>query len=273
MSLSRQLVLLVVALVLLLFSGTFLISAYSTRDYLEDQLASHAQDAATSLGLSATTHVAKGDEAMFTSMVNAMIHRGDYLKIRIEDLQGKPLIERESRQPLDVPDWFTRLFPLHPPEGVVTMMAGWRQVGVVRVISHPGLAYRQLWKSTVDTLSWFVVGAGLVLLVGLMLLRPLQRVEWQAEAICNREFPVVEDKPFTYEFRRVVEAMNRLSSKVRQMLDNAERMASQLREQANTDALTGLANRRHFMSLLQARLEDADSAGGAAGAGRAPCGL
>ncbi len=137
---------------------------------------------------------------------------------------------------------------------------------MVRVISHPGLAYRQLWKSTVDTLSWFVVGAGLVLLVGLMLLRwmlrPLQRVEWQAEAICNREFPVVEDKPFTYEFRRVVEAMNRLSSKVRQMLDNAERMASQLREQANTDALTGLANRRHFMSLLQARLEDADSAAG-----------
>ncbi len=266
MSLSRQLVLLVATLVLLLFVGTFLISVYSTRDYLQDQLASHAQDAATSLGLSASSHVASGDKALFTSMVNAMVHRGDYLSIRIEDLKGHTLVERHGELRPGVPAWFMRLFPLHPPEGQATMMSGWRQVGVVRVVSHPGLAYRKLWRTTLETLEWFLAGAGLVLLAGLLLLRlmlrPLKKVEWQAEAICNREFPINEERPFTLEFRRIVEAMNRLSQKVRQMLDNAERMAAQLREQAFTDSLTGLANRRHFMDLLQARLEDEHCGGG-----------
>ena len=266
MSLSKQLVVLITTLVLLLFAGTFLISVHNTRDYLENQLASHAQDAATSLGLSATAHVASGDQAMFTSMVNAMAHRGDYLSIRIEDLDGRVLVERHADFRTEVPQWFMELFPLHPPEGSAVMMSGWHQVGKVRVVSHPGLAYRKLWNTAVDTLVWFFVAAGGLLLLALVLLRwmlqPLKKVEWQAEAICNRESPVVEERPFTLEFRRVVEVMNRLSTKVRQMLDNAERLAERLREQAYTDALTGLANRRHFMAVLESRLADEQSAGG-----------
>ena len=263
MSLSRQLVLLVGSLVLLLFIGTFLISAYNTRHYFESQLASHAQDAATSLGLSATTYVANGDKAMFTAMVNAMIHSGAYLKIRIDDLKGTPLIERHTELNVDVPAWFVGLFPLQPPEGRAAMMSGWNQVGVVRVVSHPGLAYSNLWENTVNTLVWFLIGAALVLLIGLLLLRlllrPLHRIEQQANAISNRDFPTLEGRPFTLEFRRMLEAMNRLSHKVRQMLDDAERVTAQLRKQVYSDALTGLANRRHFMRLLQSRLEDREA--------------
>ena len=78
MTLSRQLILLITGLVMLLFIGTLAISVQNTRAYLESQLESHAQDAATSLGLSATTHVASGDQAIVTAMVNAMFHRGRY---------------------------------------------------------------------------------------------------------------------------------------------------------------------------------------------------
>ena len=127
MTLSRQLVLLVSLLVLLLFVGTFFISAYNTRDYLENQLASHAQDAATSLGLSATNHVAEKDKALVSAMVNAMIHRGDYVRIRVEELNGDVWIERTAD--LDdgrVPAWFSDLFSLRPSEGTATMMSGWR---------------------------------------------------------------------------------------------------------------------------------------------------
>ena len=261
MTLSRQLIILVATLVTLLFLGTYAISVYNTRDYLESQLASHAQDAATSLGLSATSHIDSDDRAMVTAMVNAMFHRGDYLSIRFEDLRGEVLIERAAElQVDDVPDWFVQTLRLEPPQRSATMMSGWRQVGKVIVTSHPGLAYRQLWQTTEQTLNLFLIGALLVLLAGLVglriLLRPLRDVELQADAICNREFPVVEKRPWTLEFRRVVEAMNRLSSKVARMLSDSEQMAGRLRQQAFQDPVTGLANRRQFMDVLEHRVAE-----------------
>ena len=267
MTLSRQLVLLLLALVTLLYIGTFSISVYHTRAYLEDQLSSHAQDAATSLGLSATTHFASEDRAMVTAMVNAMFHRGDYQMIRLEDLSGEPWVERRTERLTDrVPDWFVEAVTLHPPERTATMMSGWRQVGRVRVISHPGLAYEKLWQTMRQTLTLFllvVLTALLLALFGLRLvLRPLRDVEAQAEAICNREFAVSERRPFTLELRRVVEAMDRLSAKVSRMLSESEAVATQLRRQAYQDPVTGLANRRQLMDVLESRVADPDLVGG-----------
>ncbi|MCG6966185.1 MAG: EAL domain-containing protein [Chromatiaceae bacterium] len=269
MTLSRQMMILVVMLVMVLFAGTLAISVLNTRDYLETQLASHAQDAASSLGLSATAHVERDDQAMVAAMVNAMFHRGDYLRIRFEDLQGKAWIERVAELRVNgVPAWFMRVFALEPPQRSATMMAGWRQVGQVLVTSHPGLAYRQLWQTSVQTLNLFLVVAVLALLGGMValriLLRPLKAVESQAQAISNREFPVVEARPFTLEFRRVVQAMNTLSSKVQRMLGDAERSAAILRHQAFQDPVTGLANRRQFMDVLTHRVSDPEqfAAGG-----------
>ncbi|MCB1801965.1 MAG: EAL domain-containing protein [Gammaproteobacteria bacterium] len=261
MKLSRQLGILIAGLIVVLFIGTLAISVNNTRDYLETQLASHAQDAATSLGLSATSHVNEGDQAMVTAMLNAMFHRGDYLRIRFEALDGEAWLEREAEVLVDdVPAWFMRMFPLEPPQRFATMMSGWRQVGRVAVTSHPGLAYSQLWQTTRQTSRLFLIGAMLALLGGMLalrlLLRPLHDVEMQAIAICNREFPVVERRPFTLELRSVVEAMNRLSAKVSRMLSESEALAHDLRRQAFQDPVTGLANRRQFMHVLTHRAGD-----------------
>ncbi|MDJ0739140.1 MAG: EAL domain-containing protein [Gammaproteobacteria bacterium] len=261
MTLARQLMILIVVLVGVLFVGTLAISVQNARAYLDSQLASHAQDAATSLGLSATAHVDSGDQAMVTAMVNAMFHRGDYLLIRFEDLQGAPWLERSVELRLDdVPAWFQRVFTLQPPRRSATMMAGWRQVGRVVVVSHPGLAYRQLWQTAEQMLHLFAIAALLAILVGMLglrvLLRPLRDVEAQAAAICRREFPVVRKRPLTLELRRVVEAMNGLSARVSRMLDDAETLAAELRRQAYQDPVTGLANRRQFMDVLDHRVAD-----------------
>ncbi len=261
MTLSRQLILLLVTLIVLLFLGTLAISVSGTRDYLESQLASHAQDAATSLGLSATSHVNSNDEAMVTTMVNAMFHRGDYLNIRFEKLSGETWIERDTELRVDtVPDWFISLFTLDPPQRSATMMSGWHQVGQVVVTSHPGLAYEKLWLTARRTLNLFLISVLLVVAVGVLALRvmlkPLKAVERQAAAICNREFVVVEGRPFTLEFRRVVEAMNQLSSKIARLLTESEQTAGRLRQQAFQDPVTGLANRRQFMDVLAHRIDD-----------------
>ncbi len=266
MTLSRQLIILLVTLVVLLFLGTLTISVSGTRDYLESQLASHAQDAATSLGLSATTHVNNDDEAMVTTMVNAMFHRGDYLGIRFERLDGEVWIERVTELRVEqAPNWFIALFTLNPPQRSATMMSGWRQVGKVVVTSHPGLAYEQLWQIARRTLNLFLIGAAIVVAIGVLvlriMLRPLKAVEQQAAAICNREFPVVRDRPFTLEFRRVVEAMNRLSARVARLLTESEQTAARLRQQAFQDPVTGLANRRQFMDVLAHRVDEPELVG------------
>lgn len=268
MTLSRQLLLLISALVAALLLGSLAISVSNTRGYLESQLASHAQDAATSLGLSATSHVEQEDRAMVTAMVNAMFHRGDYLSIRFQDLDGNSWVERTVPLRVDgVPAWFVDLLRLESPQGSAVIMSGWRQVGRVLVRSHPGLAYRKLWQTARHTLNLFLATAAGVLLVGLLGLRrvlhPLRQIERQAEAVCNREFPVVEDRPSAPELRRVVDAMNRLSGRVSRMLDESERLAARLRSQAFQDPVTGLANRRQFMNMLEDHLADPQMRGAA----------
>jgi diguanylate cyclase (GGDEF)-like protein len=259
MTLSRQLVILVVVLLTLVFAGTFLISVQNARAYLEAQLESHAQDAATSLGLSISPHMAENDLITATSMVDAIFDRGYYRTVRIEDMDGKLLVDRELEVKVKgVPSWFIESLSMDTPEGKAAVMAGWRQAGHVLVRSHPGYAYRQLWENVSETFWWFLLSALPVLLFGLVLLRwvlkPLKQVEWQAESICNREFPVLEELPRTRDLRRIVEAMNRMSGKVKGMIQELEKLAGRLREQAFQHPVTGLANKRHFMATLEQRM-------------------
>jgi diguanylate cyclase (GGDEF)-like protein len=260
-TLARQLVLLVCVLVAVLLAGSLLLSLSNARSYLEAQLASHAQDAATSLGLSSSAHVQAEDHAMVTAMVNAMFHRGDYLSIRFEDLDGQPWVERATPLLVEgVPGWFVRLMPLAPPEGVAAVMAGWRQAGQVRVQSHPGLAQAQLWETARETALLFLAGGSVVLLSGLLglrlLLRPLGQIQRQAEAVCRRDFRPSDVVPVAREFRPVVRAMNELAGRVSGMLDEAEETATRLRAQALQDPVTGLANRRHLEAVLRQHLDD-----------------
>jgi len=263
MTLSRQLALLLVALLLLAFAGTFLISLHNARDYLEQQLRSHAEDAATYLGLSISSRSAAADRATITSMADALFDRGYYHSIRVENLQGEVLVSRTRQlQDSGVPDWFVSRFSLDAPGGEAALMSGWVQQGRVIVHSHPGYAHAQLWATAMDSLQLFLLLAVSALLVGSLvlrrLLRPLKQVEAQANAICQREFPVLEPLPSLRDMRRIVEAMNRMSGRVGQMLDDLERRASDLRGQAYQHPVTGLPNRRYFNDLLVDQIGSAE---------------
>jgi len=255
MSLSKQLVFLILGMLLLLFIGTFYSTVQSSRAYLGSRMAASAQEAATSLGLSVTSSMVAEDKAAVSSMVNAMYIKGGLQVIRIDGLAGNDWVVRRTKLELpDVPGWFVSMFPIKTPEGTATIMSGWRQIGTVHVAAHPQIAYQQLWTVARQTMYWFIVGAMLMLVFGLTLIRgllkPLDGVVAQAESICNKDF-VIEDKiPSTLEFKRVVEAMNQLSKRVQEMLGESEKMAAKLHKQAFQDPLTGLANKRQLMDVL-----------------------
>ncbi len=255
MRLSHRLSLLIGIMLMSVLSITLLVSVHNSRSYLNLQLSSHAQDAATSLGLALSTALAEGDQASVISMTNAIFDRGDYVQIRVEDRQGRQLFERTIPIQVDgVPAWFVNWLPLATPEGIAKVMAGWRQSGQIVVKSHPGYAYIQLWENSRETISWIGLSALLTLGLGLTVLRgllaPLYRVEAQADAICRREFPEVSPLPKAPEFARIVVAMNRMSRKVKEIIGNLETLAHRLQAQAYKHPVTGLANKRHFTDAL-----------------------
>lgn len=264
MTLYRQLLIFTLILFFLLFAGTWIAKLNSTRTFLLDQLQSHAQDTATSLGLSISPHMEQNDIPAIEAMFNAVFDRGYYRVIRLSDIENKVVLDRTLEVTIDgVPGWFIKMVPLPTPKATAIVLAGWRQAGEVLVESHPGYAYKTLWQTVVSTTIWFGI-MGVVVLVGgglglRVLLKPLERVEHQAETLCKRQYEIQEKLPRTRELRRVVEAMNRMTFKVKEMFDEQARIAERLRKNAYHDPLTNLGNRRYLEGQVATRLDRGES--------------
>lgn len=265
MTLYRQLLIFTLVLFFLLFAGTWFAKLSSTRTFLMDQLESHAQDTATSLGLSISPHIQLDDLPAVETMFNAVFDRGYYRIVRFTDVEDKVVVDRVLDVNIEgVPQWFVSLVPLETPSASSIVLAGWSQAGTVYVESHPGYAYKTLWETVVRTSLWFmamivvvVIGGGLGLQV---LLKPLKRVEHQADILCKKQYEIQSDLPRTRELRRVVEAMNRMTYKVKDMFDEQTRVAERLRKNAYHDSLTGLGNRRYLEGQVATRLDRGESA-------------
>lgn len=265
MTLHRRLMLAVIGLILFLLIANLLITTYNARLNIYEQLKVHAQDTATSLGFSMSQAAINQDNVQMTLMVDAIFDRGYYRRITYRDIEGNEKIKKElSLEMSDVPDWFVYWLPLPEPQGVAEVSSGWNQLGEIEVVSHPGFAYRDLWRSFKEQIWLYLVTA--VMCYGLLglglryVLEPLRRVEEQADAICRREFPVQDDLPAIPELRRMVVAMNRMVAKVKSMFQHQLELNDHLYQQLNTDPVTGLDNRQSFDKRFSSYLSSEKSA-------------
>ncbi|WP_168188244.1 EAL domain-containing protein [Hahella sp. CCB-MM4] len=249
----------VYGVLLLLLLGGLLLNVLQKRNYLQDQLASHGQDSATSLGLSLSTVAKEGDWVAASSMIDVIFDSGAYSNVRLLDSQGQVVINRSAGLHLEeVPDWFVALLPLDTPMGQSDVISGWQRVGTLQVRSHPGLAYRDLW-STVKQQGALFAGLGILvfLLLHLLLkqlLRPLKNLESVADKIAHRRFDVELPVPSTREMRSVTLAVNTMASSLRSIFDEQIHTIESLRKSALQDSVTGLINRETFDKRLQANL-------------------
>jgi diguanylate cyclase (GGDEF)-like protein len=269
MTLYRQLIVIIIALFTACFLVSVNISTGNLRSFLGEQLETHAQDTATSLGLSLSPYMQSNDTAVMSSMVDAIFDRGYYKTISVIAANGESLIERSNPVTSEgVPSWFVDYIDLRLPAAEAMVMSGWKQAATVVVASHPGYAYQELWKNCLDTLLLFSLTTVSAILLGILavhlLLKPLKRVEEQAEAICQQNFVIQKKLPRTRELRRVVEAMNRLARKIDEIFTEQSSTTERLREQAYKDPVTGLGNRRYFDLQLQASLESREESSGGA---------
>lgn len=258
MSLSRQLWLAIITLTLLAFSGSFLLSTLTARNYLENQLTVKNSDNAASLALSMSQQAK--DPVTVELQVAALYDSGQYALIRLRDPDGQVMIEKTSPgEKTVVPEWFRALLPLEPLPGHAQVSDGWTQFASIELVSQDSFAYEELWRGSQQLLLWFLLGGVLGGLIGSLMLsritRPLQEVVTQAQAITQRRF-TKKPLPRIPELRSVAQAMNDMVDRLKSMFDEEAARLEQVRRQANQDPLTGLSNRSYFMNQLEAALQN-----------------
>ena len=272
MSLIRQIWLLLCGSLLLALVGGVAVNIASTRDTLQTQLGLKNTDNANALALVLSQQ--KGDAQLMGLVVASQFDTGYYRRIRLLDANQRPTVTREapaltansaansnSNSPTQAPAWFVSLLPIQAPVGLAQVSDGWRAVGSVEVTSHTAFAHDALWRGSVRTAAALLaIGLLACLLARALVARmrgPLDDTVDQAQRLVAGEY-ITKPEPATPELRRVTRAMNSMVSRLKLTFDAQAHQLETLRFEATCDPLTGLANRKHFMGLLDVTLSRED---------------
>jgi diguanylate cyclase (GGDEF)-like protein len=255
MKLSRLLVGLISLLWVVVFIATLYTVVNSTRDYLRRSMETHAQDTATSLGLSITQSKSFNDAVTIELMTSAIFDRGYFSEIQVNKVTGEPIFKKRVQIAVQgVPPWFMSTFPLPTPRMNAIVMDGWRKAAVVEVESHPGHAYKELWDIAKQSfwvlLTVAIISLLVVVIVLRLALRPLDDMERQADDIAKRKFTILDKLPWARELHRISTALNTMCRSVEGMLNEQTELADKMRKKAYVDAVTGLMNRNDFNEQL-----------------------
>ncbi|MBX9810261.1 MAG: EAL domain-containing protein, partial [Burkholderiales bacterium] len=238
--------------------GALTTSLWSTRQHLEEQLQIKNHDNAAALAISLSQQ--NGDTNAISLLVAAQYDTGHYLRIRLLDTAGTPLINLSGNAPpVTVPAWFVKLLPIESTPGIANVSAGWRQIGSIEVVSHTIFAYGTLW-GTATRLALLLALVGLVSgIFGTLAIRrtlkPLASMVNQAHALSEGRF--IKSTPSTVpELKSLTHAMNSMIDRVQAQFEGHATTVEELRRAAATDPVTGLPDREQFQILFQQILDD-----------------
>ncbi|MCT9811768.1 diguanylate cyclase [Acidovorax sp. Be4] len=262
MSLLKQLLLSVTLAILVILFGTLALSIESARQYLDGQLQSESENAASSLALS-LSQSANQDPVIRELLMLALFDSGRFKSIEFTAPDGTSLFSRRQAegkgQPGLAPAWFTRWLPLAPAQTVREVSDGWRQVGRLSIQVDSGYANDALWRSS-SRMALLVLTAGAVwalFVVGLLnWFRRVLRDEISAQVrnIGSREGteglgPQPTKAPVD-ELTVVVRAIRDTRERVRATDQEQTARIESLELETNCDAVTGLPNRKYFVHEL-----------------------
>ena len=257
MTLKKQLWLAISLILLLLFVTSLVVTMTSTQQFYQQQLTHKSQTLAQSLRLvaehGALTHVA---DTELHDLLQTIIEREAIAQIELLDAKGEHLVRLQSSQATE-PHWLNAWLSLElAPTNVSLSDGSGRQL----IVTLDKVAAYQAMMQVLERfvawygLAWIVVSLFAAWLLG-WLVAPLDRVVLQAEAIQSRRF-IRSPVPTTFEFARLVKAMNNLTDGVERMLDQQGKRVEALRYQVQHDAVSGLFSRSYFMAQLDAQLLD-----------------
>lgn len=262
MSLSKQLLILIFALLVMISSVNFVLTVHNIKTYLEGESQNHAQDTATSLGLSLSPYMKDTKDSLIKTMVSAIFDRGYYSQIRLTKANNEELISLSNDKPVEgVPAWFIDYFPMKPSVAQSEISSGWIISGVVYVTVNNAYAYQKLYQQTVNSfycsLTALLFSSLLLVLLLRVTLASLKRIDVLALDIAEGDFRQIKPLPWTSEIRNVAASMNLMSAKLKITVDALHDKISVMGAKLLRDDLTGLYKKSVLETdILRVHLEE-----------------
>lgn len=256
MSLSKQLLILISALFLMIFGLNFALSIGNIKDYLEGESKVHAQDTAISLGLSLSPYMNDTKNPVINTMMSAIFDMGYYREIRLVDEENKELVSLLSDvETTEVPQWFIDLLPMTSATAESEINTDQHMTGLVYVTINSNPAYLKLYQQAKTTFYYscvaFAISIGLLALVLRMSLASLNKINLLAQAISEGQFNSIEPLPWTREVRNVALSMNAMSRKIKTTITNLHHKLDDMGGNLLHDDLTGLYKKSVFETDLK----------------------
>uniref|UniRef100_A0A486XRD2 Membrane bound c-di-GMP receptor LapD n=1 Tax=Rheinheimera sp. BAL341 TaxID=1708203 RepID=A0A486XRD2_9GAMM len=252
MSLIKQLWIAIIVMSVMALGSSFFISVYQTRLHLMEHLYLKNVDNATVLAM--TLSQANKDSTTLELMLAAQFDTGYYERISLLKPDGSAIIHfKMPSDSVGVPNWFIQLVQLDVAPGVASIQDGWSQFGTLEIESQYQFSLVSLWKISKElSFNFFLLAvafgvAGQFFLKGVR--KPLNQVVQHAEAIGERRF-VISDVPKTLELKNVVKSMNKLSDRVRSILEQERLELEKLHLHYQTDGVTSALNRAYGINWL-----------------------
>lgn len=254
MTLNRQIWYVLVAVVLISFCTSFVVTSISSIRFIEQQLTTENTNSANMLAQ--TLSDSSKDPAMLELIVSAQFDTGFYQSIILTDNDGNKVVERSFQKPTsnDMPQWFSDWLAPDVSAGEALVQDGWTPFGKLQVKTQDSHALEALWSRYIVLLIIALCTAFVAGLCGTALLRsvtrPLNQVVQQAESISQGQYTLNKTLPKTRDLRKLVEAMNKMTDKVRQQFQSDVQKLSQLQARLYKDSDTDLYNRRFILERL-----------------------
>lgn len=193
------------------------------------------------------------DRAAWQAVANAQFRAGQTVLLRMQSDDRKVSLRlQRPATPAKAPDWFVRALPLDAAPVVSVLGESDRPAGVLELQTDPAWAYDALWGSFTRALGATAVLTALVLTLALWARRH-RAPRWAGQApppAGGIAAPAPGRPP------PATAAESREVSDLRQAFASQAERVVLLQRQAQLDEVTGLPLRRHFLGLLQQRLDE-----------------
>lgn len=253
MTLFKQMALAISLIIVVMLAAVMIINYQSAKkDMIQSLYETTVNNIST---LTSKLALASPDPAIIATTIDSEFDSGYYKMIDFKSNDGQLDYKQIHYKPINnVPSWFVSFTSIDLPPVTADVTSGWDMIGTVSVIGDTTVVYKALYKMFVKLSYIFIISLtiSLIALYTLLhfILKPLYRVQYQAESILKNKFVLQEKVPFTTEFKDVVNGMNAMVTKVEDIFNKGEEAARRNRELLYNDPITKLFNMRYLKLKL-----------------------